>query len=168
MVSSATDKTGVEFVKPHLAHLANQISDAILEARNKMQPAWVVYGYGRCAMAKNRDFYDEQANAWACGFNPEGHADDTVLVARADKRRWQDSGNARELCLPSHYVSVGQSFALARLYRGDPRGPGTRIGAPALFLQGASGDLAPHENFVGDAAVADMQGRQPVMQRQLP
>src|SRR4029077_5200487 len=33
-------------------------------------------------------------------------------------------------------------------------------GAPCLFLQGASGDLGPREGFVGDAAVADRNGRQ--------
>ena len=32
--------------------------------------------------------------------------------------------------------------------------------APALFLQGASGDLAPRDNYVGDVAVADQNGRQ--------
>src|SRR5262249_50753625 len=35
------------------------------------------------------------------------------------------------------------------------------FGAPALFLQGASGDLGPREGFVGDTAVADRHGRQP-------
>jgi hypothetical protein len=33
-------------------------------------------------------------------------------------------------------------------------------GAPALFLHGASGDLAPRDDYVGDTAVADRNGRQ--------
>jgi hypothetical protein len=33
-------------------------------------------------------------------------------------------------------------------------------GAPALFLQGASGELAPREQYVGDPQVADRHGRQ--------
>ena len=32
--------------------------------------------------------------------------------------------------------------------------------APALFFQGASGDLAPRDDYVGDASVADRNGRQ--------
>ena len=32
--------------------------------------------------------------------------------------------------------------------------------APALFLQGASGELAPHDDYVGDPTVADRNGRQ--------
>lgn len=33
-------------------------------------------------------------------------------------------------------------------------------GAPCLFLQGASGELAPAEQYVGDVNVADQHGRQ--------
>ena len=33
-------------------------------------------------------------------------------------------------------------------------------GVPALFLQGALGDLAPRSNYVGDIAVADRNGRE--------
>ena len=34
------------------------------------------------------------------------------------------------------------------------------FGAPALFFHGASGDLAPRDDYVGDASVADRNGRQ--------
>ena len=34
------------------------------------------------------------------------------------------------------------------------------FGAPALFLQGASGELAPRDNYVGETAIADRNGRQ--------
>jgi hypothetical protein len=36
----------------------------------------------------------------------------------------------------------------------------TATGAPTLFLQGASGELSPKDQYVGDAAVADRYGRQ--------
>jgi len=152
MVSSASDKPGVEYVKPHLAHLANQISDAILEARNKMQSAWVAYGYGRCAMAKNRDYFDVDAQRWACGFNPEGHADDTVLVARVTN----DAGKilatlVNYACHPT--TLAWDNHLLSPDFIGATREILEReFGAPALFLQGASGDLGPREDYVGDAA----------------
>jgi hypothetical protein len=160
MVSTAADKPGVEFVKPHLEHLANQISDAILEARNKLQPAWIAYGYGRCGLAKNRDFYDADVDKWACGFNPEGHADDTVMVGRVTN----DAGKVlatlvNYACHPTtlawdnHLLSPDFAGAMREVLERE-------FGAPALFLQGASGDLGPREDYVGDAAVADMHGRQ--------
>src|SRR5690606_28126433 len=33
-------------------------------------------------------------------------------------------------------------------------------GAPCLFLQGASGELSPREQYTGDTAIADANGRQ--------
>lgn len=159
MVSSASDKPGVEYVKPHLAHIANQISDAILEARNRMQSAWVTYGYGRCSLAKNRDWYDEGQGRWACGYNPTGHADDTVLVARVTN----DDGKilatlVNYACHPT--TLAWDNHLLSPDFIGATREILEReFGAPALFLQGASGDLGPREDYVGDAAVADMHGR---------
>lgn len=160
MLTSASDKPGLEFVKPYLAHLANQISDAILEARNKMQESWMTYGYGRCGLAKNRDFFDSAASKWACGFNPEGHADDTVLVARVTN----DAGKilatlVNYACHPTtlawdnHLLSPDYIGAMREILERE-------FGAPALFLQGASGDLGPREDYVGDAAVADRNGQQ--------
>lgn len=160
MVSSASDKPGVEFVKPHLAHLANQISDAILEARNKLEKAWIAYGYGRCALAANRDYFDAAAQKWACGFNPGGHADDTVLVGRVTN----DTGKilatlVNYACHPT--TLAWENHLLSPDFIGATREILEReFGAPALFLQGASGDLGPREDYVGDAAVADKNGRQ--------
>src|SRR6185437_3271378 len=34
------------------------------------------------------------------------------------------------------------------------------LGVPAVFAQGASGDLGPRHGFVGDTAIADQNGRQ--------
>jgi hypothetical protein len=160
MVSSASDKPGVEFVKPHLAHMANQISDAILEARNRLQNSWVSYGYGKCSLAANRDYFDVDAQRWACGYNPKGHADDTVLVARVT----DDAGNilatlVNYACHPTtlawdnHLLSPDFIGAAREILQRE-------FGAPALFLQGASGDLGPRDDYVGDAAVADKNGRQ--------
>lgn len=158
--SSALDKPGVQLIKPYLAHLANHISDAILEARNKMQNAWVTYGYGKCSLATNRDFFDTDAQQWACGFNPQGHADDTVLVARVTN----DDGKilatlVNYACHPT--TLAWDNHLLSPDFIGATREILEReFGAPALFLQGASGDVAPREDYVGDAAVADKHGRQ--------
>ena len=57
--------------------------------------------------------------------------------------------------------SPGQNRLLSPDYIGAAREVlETAFGAPALFLQGASGELAPRDDYVGDAAVADRNGRQ--------
>ena len=40
------------------------------------------FGAGRCALAVHRDTWDPNAKQFVCGFNTEGPADDTVLVAQ--------------------------------------------------------------------------------------
>ncbi|MCA9861205.1 MAG: hypothetical protein KC438_15870 [Thermomicrobiales bacterium] len=46
-------------------------------------------------------------------------------------------------------------------YVGAARDVVTSIyGVPALFMQGASGELGPRESYVGDTAIADRNGRQ--------
>ena len=80
--SQLTDKPGAELIEPYIEHLTEQIGAAILEAREALAPAWVTYGTGRCALATNRDLWDAEAERFACGYNPDAPADDTLLVAR--------------------------------------------------------------------------------------
>ena len=117
-------------------------------------------GYGRCALATNRDFWDPDAERFACGYNPDEAADDTLLVARV-------TGEGGELratlfnyaCHPT--TLAWQNRLLSPDFVGAAREVLERTyGVPALFLQGASGELAPRDDYVGDHAVADRNGRQ--------
>jgi len=74
---------GGDLIPPYLDQLAERIAGIIREARQAVQPATLTYTTGRCTMAANRDFWDEATGQFVCGFNPEGPADDTVLVVRA-------------------------------------------------------------------------------------
>ncbi len=92
---------------------------------------------------------------------PDEAADDTLLVARVTGETGEVRGDAVQLRLPSDDARVGEPTPLARLHRRGARGAWRRaFDAPALFLQGASGELAPRDDYVGDAAVADSNGRQ--------
>ncbi len=157
--SQNTGKPGADLGPPYLARLAAEIADAVLEARAALAPAWITYGQGRCNLAANRDFWDEEAGRWACGLNPAAPADDTLLVARVTG----DDGTVRAVlfnyaCHPTtlawdnHLLSPDYVGAAREVLQGA-------FGAPAIFLQGASGDLGPREGFVGDTAVADRNGR---------
>lgn len=153
-------KPGGDLIEPYLDRLVTAISSAINEARERVAPAWITYGYGRCAMAANRDFWAPDLGHYACGYNPAGTPDDTVLVARVTA----DDGSVMAslvnyACHPT--TLAWENRLLSPDYIGAMREVLEGIyHAPCLFLYGAAGDLGPREGFVGDPAVADRNGRQ--------
>ena len=72
---------------------AEKVYTAVVAASHKAlaaaQPATLEWHTGRCSLASNRDLRDGERIV--CGYNPEIHADDTVVVGRvtdaADKRK---------------------------------------------------------------------------------
>jgi len=153
-------KPGTELIAPYLDRLAIAIGDAVLEARSFLVRATVTYGTGHCNLAANRDLWDAAAERYACGYNPDGTTDDAVLVARVT----DDAGTT--LATLFNYACHPTTLAWEnRLLSPDFVGAAREVleqafDAPALFLQGASGDLGPRDNYVGDVAVADRNGRQ--------
>ncbi len=152
--------SGGELIPRYLDELGERSAALVAEARRAVRPATVAYGVGRCALAGHRDFWDEASGQFVCGFNPDGPADDMVLVGRATG----DSGAAlatfvNYACHPTTLawentlISPDYPGALREVVEGA-------TGVPCVFLQGASGDLGPREGFVGDTAVADRNGRQ--------
>jgi hypothetical protein len=158
--SQLADRQGVELIRPYLDLLAAQIGDAILEALSATTEAFVTYGHGRCGLAANRDLWDAEAGRFACGYNPGAPADDTLLVARVT------GDDGATLATLFNYACHPTTLAWEnRLLSPDFVGAAREVlesafGAPALFLHGASGELAPRDDYVGDAAVADRNGRQ--------
>jgi hypothetical protein len=154
------DLPGSEEAQPFLDYLARAIGDAIDEARHQLAPAWITWGSGKCTLAKNRDFWDEDAQQFACGFNPDGQQDDTLLVGRVTG----DDGAMQAVLF--NYACHPTTLAWDNdLFSPDSIGAAREIvtgihGVPALYRQGPSGELAPREGFVGDVAVADRNGRQ--------
>ena len=120
-------RPGTELIAPYLEHLTAQVCDAVLEARSTTTEAFVTYGHGRCGLAANRDFWDAEAERYACGYNPDGTADDTLLVARATDGHRPDARDAVQLRLPPDHARLGEPAALARLRRRRPRGAGTGL-----------------------------------------
>lgn len=151
---------GGELIGPYLDSLVNTVADMALEARAATTPATIVYGQGRCNLAAHRDSIDPQTGHSVCGFNPSGHADDTILVGRIT------DSNFKMLATVVNYACHPTTLAWDnRLISPDWVGAmrelvETATDAPCLFLQGASGDLGPRRGFVGDTRVADRNGRQ--------
>lgn len=158
--TSYTHLPGAEEAQPYLDFLARAIADAIADARNNAAPAWITWGTGACTLARNRDFWDDAAQSYACGFNPNGKQDETLLIGRV-------TGNDGDLrAVIFNYACHPTTLAWDNdLFSPDYIGAAREVisgiyGAPALFLQGASGELGPRESYVGDTAIADRNGRQ--------
>lgn len=154
------DLPGGDLIAPYLDALATRVIELAKEARQNLQPATIVYGTGRCNLAAHRDYWDEENQLWACGYNPGTPADDTVLTARVDA-----TGGAL-LATLVNYACHPTTLAWGNTLI-SPDFPGamretieTATGAPCLFLQGASGELGPVEGYVGDPEIADRNGRQ--------
>ena len=75
------DLPGGDLIAPYLERLAAVAVDLVQQARRGLQAVTITYGTGRCSLAAQRDFWDADSDQFVCGFNPDGSADDTVLVA---------------------------------------------------------------------------------------
>lgn len=160
MSRTRSDLPGGEMLGPYLDQLAIQLGQLAREAKSQITPASIVYTEGRCSLAQHRDFFDEDRQRFVCGFNPEGKADDTLLLARIS------DGSGNPLAVIVNYACHPTTLAWDNtLISPDWVGAMREVieqeeNTLCLFLQGASGDLGPREGFVGDTSVADRNGRQ--------
>lgn len=155
-----SEAPGGDLIGPYLDRVAEQLGLLVLAARRHVQPVTILYGQGRCSLAMERDFTDVEQNLALCGPNPEGFADDTLLVGRiVDQTQQTIATVVNYACHPTTLawqntlVSPDYVGALCETVE-------QHAGGLCLFLQGASADLGPREGFVGDTAVADRNGRQ--------
>lgn len=160
MTRDRTHLPGGELIPFYLEDMARRVAGLAAEAEASLDPAWIVYGAGRCDLAANRDYFDAARGGYVCGFNPAHPADDTVLVARISDRRGSSVATlVNYACHPT--TLAWENTLISPDYIGAMRETvqSATGGAPCLFLQGASGELGPREGFVGDPAVADRNGR---------
>jgi len=113
-------------------------------------------------LAANRDLQIDDERHFACGFNPQGTADDTLLVGRITA---QESSQiigtlVNYACHPT--TLAWENTLISPDYVGTLRTTIERDtgGAPCLFLQGASGELSARDCHQGRVEVAERQGRQ--------
>ncbi|MHC4402539.1 MAG: neutral/alkaline non-lysosomal ceramidase N-terminal domain-containing protein [Planctomycetota bacterium] len=159
MELARADLPGGDRIAPYLERLAAEVARLVGAARQSRRPASVVYGVGRCTLAANRDYFDADQGEHVCGFNPEGEADDAVLVGRvtgADGELLATMVNyachPTTLAWENTLISPDYVGAMREVVEGA-------TGGPCLFVQGASGDVGPKDGFVGDLDVCDRNGR---------
>jgi hypothetical protein len=154
------DKPGGALISPYLDTLRDVAIRATRAALDLRRPARLSWRYGRCDLATNRDLASSDGKRFLVGANPGEAADDALLVGRIE-----DAGNGKIVVVLVNYACHPTTLASEnRLLSPDYVGAmreiiESAVGAPCLFLQGASGDLAPAEDKVGDPGVADRNGR---------
>lgn len=151
---------GGALIEPYLAELNVKLGEACQHALENRRPVLMTYATGRCSMAANRDYWDGERQLYACGFNPEVAADDTVTVARVtDQLGDLVAVIVNYACHPT--TLAWENTLISPDYVGAMRETVEQaIGTICIFTLGACGDLGPREGFVGDTAVADANGRQ--------
>jgi hypothetical protein len=160
MSRSRSHLHGGELIGPYLDEVAKRCGALAREASASIKPATIVYGQGRCNLAANRDYFDAERQQFVCGFNPDGKADDTLVVAMIrDESEHLIGTLVNYACHPT--TLAWQNTQISPDYVGTLREMIERdLPGPCLFLQGASGDLGPRVGFVGDQATAHRNGAQ--------
>ncbi|MBI5396211.1 MAG: hypothetical protein HZA91_13025 [Verrucomicrobia bacterium] len=160
--SDAPAEANPDACRAYLARLTESCVQGGREALCKLETATALFRHGRCALASERDFNDPaKPDRYLTGFDPGATADDTLLAALL----LNDEGRAlatlvNYACHPT--TLAWDNTLLSPDYPGAMREliENQTGGAPCLFLQGASGELAPAEQYSGDSNLADRHGRE--------
>lgn len=155
------DRPGGELIPRYVTQVRECLIRAARRALAARREAVLAWSYGRCSLAQVRDLPDPERPRLVCGFNPDGSPDDTLLVGRVTGEGGETV--ATLVNYACHPVTLAWENSLASPdYVGALRERVQREtgGAPCLFLQGASGELGPREQYVRDPEIADAHGRE--------
>jgi hypothetical protein len=153
-------RPGGHLIEPYQAQLRDAAIRAARTALANRNVATLTWRYGTCDLATHRDLPEPGGKRIVVGYNPSGSADRTLLVGRVT-----NNVSGRVTATVVNYACHPTTLAwdnrlISPDYVGAMReGVEVRTEAPCLFLQGASGELAPAEQYTGDTAVADRHGR---------
>lgn len=149
---------GGAYILPYLDALGEAAVTCINEALAGMEDSILVWSAGCCNLATKRDL--KVGNDYLIGYDPEAKADQTLLVGQLKR----PDGSLRAVL--ANYACHPTTFAHEnRLISPDFVGAMRELvtghaSAPCMFLQGASGDLAPKKQYISDPEIVDANGRQ--------
>ena len=160
LMKSDDQLAGSEMQDPWLESVYQSTVATIQEALTNAFDGSLDWHTGTCQLAAERDLPDPQSGRIVCGYNPSGQADNTLVVGRATDTNGQLRAVVTNYaCHPTTLAWDNESISPD--FIGAMRETVERAtGATAFFLQGASGELAPRHQYVGDTAVADRHGKQ--------
>ncbi|MBS0198241.1 MAG: hypothetical protein JSR77_15920 [Planctomycetes bacterium] len=156
------DKPGGAMIGPYVERVADSIVEAACEALACECLAELTVAAGRCGLAADRDLQDPESPRLVCGFNPSVRADDTCLVGRVSAKH--DGATFATLvnyaCHPTTLGAGNRKISPDFVGAMRETVEAGSSGAKCLFLQGASGELAPRLQYTDDLTVADAHGRE--------
>ena len=143
-----------------LADYQEQLTDAVIaacrRARESAAPSVITWAQGRCDLAVTRNLPCGDRDVVA--FDPGTPADDTLLVGRVTVADRTVATLLNYACHPTtlaHHNSL-----LSPDLVGSAREVVESVtGAPCIFLQGASGELSPREQYGPGTDRTDANGR---------
>lgn len=152
-------KPGGEHIIPYFKNIHEAAVKAVNNALSSAVHSILTWHYGKCNLATNRDLPDPNNDRFVVGFNPAKEADDTLLVGRITDEQGRITGTiVNYACHPTtlawenRLISPDFIGAMREIVESN-------TAASCLFLQGASGELSPSEQYTGDTEVADRNGR---------
>jgi len=161
------NQPGGHLVGPYLDHVKAVCVEIAREATHNASLGRLDWSYGKCVLAHNRDLpdpsgplQDGRQHHIVCGFNPGRPGDDTLLIGRATDTTGRIKATLVNYAL--HPVTLAwQNQLISPDFVGAMREvvEAHTGSAPCLFLQGASGELAPMQEYTGDVTIADRNGR---------
>ena len=153
---------GSELLSVWFEALFTTTVDAVGQALEQSFVGTLDWQAGCCDLAAKRDFPDPDParDRILCGYQPDGDPDDTLLVGRISDSDGKICATlVNYACHPT--TLAWQNRAISPDYVGAMRDTIEQsTGAPAVFLLGACGDLAPAYQYVGETEIADRHGRQ--------
>jgi hypothetical protein len=153
---------GSSLLRAWMEHLFESTVATVRQAIQSQCEATLDWQQGRCGLATVRDLPDPDAekNRIVCGYNPDGKPDDTLLVGRLTNVAGKTLATlVNYACHPT--TLAWENKAISPDYPGAMRKTIEQAtAAPAIFLLGMCGDLAPRYQYVEDPEIADRHGRQ--------
>ena len=152
------EKVGGHLIEEYLTNLLKISITAIEEALKYSKESSLEWRYSTCDLATNRDLFDPLKNKFYVGYNPSINADQTLLIGKVSDL----SGELKAVlvnyaCHPT--TLAWENTLISPDYIGAMRELiEDKTNAKVLFFQGASGDLAPVEQYTGDIQIADKHG----------
>lgn len=161
----AVDQTASASVADYLQTLADRVSTAATDAARTAEPAVLEWGRGSCDLARVRDQWLELEHRYVCGFDPDGDPDPTLLVGRIVADQPDSDGDRLQAVIVNyacHPTTLGpENSEISADYPAVARDlVEARCAAPMIFLQGASGDLAPRRQYETGSAAVQANGEQ--------
>lgn len=160
MSVTRADLPGGQLIAPYLAEMRQHCVQLAGEAKGNAVDATILYGQAACSLARHRNYQDPLTKQIVCGYNPEGTADQTVMLGKIIASTGEVLGSiVNYACHPT--TLAWENTLISPDYIGAMRETiEQHVPGPCLFLQGASAELGPKHGYVGDVSIADRNGRQ--------